>query len=135
MTTTTVTTRVTYKYLMNKSKHDIAHMTLDAMDDNERLQNWVNDLQSGMYINCVYCGHRYGPSPETPVAMADVLKEHIEVCPKHPMSKLKEENTDARELLQRVQKAITFETEADARLSRYGLPPSLAIEIATFLDP
>jgi len=22
---------------------------------------WVNDLQSDMYVNCVYCGHRYGP--------------------------------------------------------------------------
>jgi len=52
----------------------------------ERMQQWINDLQSGMYINCVYCGHRYGPRKNTPVAMADVLKEHIEQCPKHPLS-------------------------------------------------
>ena len=50
------------------------------------LKKWVNDLQSRMYINCVYCGHRYGPDPGTPIAMADVLKEHIEKCPKHPLS-------------------------------------------------
>lgn len=25
----------------------------------KRLRDWMNDLQSGMYINCVYCGHRY----------------------------------------------------------------------------
>jgi hypothetical protein len=50
---------------------------------------WVNDLQSGMYINCVYCGYRYGPNSEIPATMADVLKEHIEQCPKHPMSALK----------------------------------------------
>lgn len=56
----------------------------------ENLQQWVNDLQSGMYINCVYCGHRYGPKEDTPVSMADILKEHIEKCPEHPMSKLKE---------------------------------------------
>ncbi len=52
----------------------------------ERLQNWVNDLQAGMYINCVYCGHRYGPDDEVPATMADVLKEHISKCPEHPMS-------------------------------------------------
>ncbi len=60
--------------------------------DNQRLQQWVNDLQSGMYINCVYCGHRYGPRSNTPVSMADVLKAHVEKCPKHPMSALKVEN-------------------------------------------
>jgi len=57
--------------------------------DKKRLEAWVADCQSGMYINCVYCGHRHGPYGETPVAMADVLKEHIEQCPHHPMFKLK----------------------------------------------
>jgi hypothetical protein len=57
--------------------------------DNERLRQWVNDLQSGMYVNCVYCGHRYGPEKDTPVSMADILKAHIEQCSEHPMSKLK----------------------------------------------
>lgn len=57
----------------------------------ERLQRWVNDLQSGMYINCVYCGHQYGPKENTPVSMADVLKAHIAVCPQHPMSALRRE--------------------------------------------
>jgi len=52
-----------------------------------RYEEWVQDLQSGMYINCVYCGHRYGPDNEVPAAMADVLKAHIEVCPEHPLSK------------------------------------------------
>ena len=32
----------------------------------ERLKVWVDDLQSGMYVNCVYCGHRYGPGETTP---------------------------------------------------------------------
>lgn len=50
-----------------------------------RLQQWVNDLQSRMCVNCAYCGHRYGPDPGTPVAMADVA--HIEKCPEHPLSK------------------------------------------------
>ncbi|MDD5533677.1 MAG: hypothetical protein PHC52_12860 [Syntrophales bacterium] len=65
---------------------------LGVMLENERLRAWVSDLQSGMYINCVYCGHRYGPKENTPVSMAEVLKQHVEGCPKHPMSALKAEN-------------------------------------------
>lgn len=56
----------------------------------QRLQQWVNDLQAGMYINCVYCGHRYGPDDEVPAAMADVLKQHIEQCPEHPLNEYRE---------------------------------------------
>jgi hypothetical protein len=56
--------------------------------DVERLTAWVADLQSGMYVNCVYCGHRYGPGETTPVSMADALKAHIAQCPEHPMSGL-----------------------------------------------
>lgn len=52
-----------------------------------RLKRWVSDLQSGMYINCVYCGHRYGPEKDTPAVMADVLKHHIARCPEHPLSR------------------------------------------------
>lgn len=51
-----------------------------------RLRRWVGDLHSGMYINCVYCGHRYGPSDQVPATMAEVLKEHVEKCPEHPMA-------------------------------------------------
>lgn len=63
----------------------------EAIEEIARLKQWIDDLQSGMYINCVYCGHRYGPGETTPVTMADALKAHIEVCPEHPMSKLKSE--------------------------------------------
>lgn len=52
----------------------------------ERLQQWVADLQSGMFVNCVYCGHRYGPGETTPVSMADALKAHVRTCPEHPLS-------------------------------------------------
>jgi len=64
--------------------------TISALIEEEiLLRKWNNDLMSGMYVNCVYCGHRYGPVENTPISMADILKEHIEKCPKHPMSKLK----------------------------------------------
>lgn len=55
----------------------------------KKLEQWVSDLQSGLYINCVYCGHNYGPKEDTPAVMADVLKEHIEKCPSHPLSEAK----------------------------------------------
>lgn len=62
----------------------------------ERLKKWVDDLQSGIYVNCVYCGYRYGYSEDIPVSMAEVLKEHVESCPKHPMNRLKLDLEQAR---------------------------------------
>lgn len=52
-----------------------------------RVNQWLRDLHSGMYVNCVYCGHRYGPKENTPVSMADMLKAHVAKCPAHPLSK------------------------------------------------
>ena len=60
-----------------------------AEAERDEARAWVKDLHSGMYINCVYCGHRYGPKEDTPSSMADVLKAHVEQCPQHPMSALK----------------------------------------------
>jgi len=56
------------------------------LEENKRLEKWIDDLQSGMYINCVYCGHRYGPSKSTPTTMRKQLYNHISECPKHPLS-------------------------------------------------
>lgn len=53
-----------------------------------QLRQWVSDLQDGMYVNCVYCGHRYGPKDQVPVAMAEALKRHVATCDKHPMAGL-----------------------------------------------
>ena len=69
---------------------------------------WKDDLQSGMYINCVYCGYRYGPKDEVPATlvedkvtrnMADALKSHIERCTEHPLYKLKQVNNKLLEAL------------------------------------
>ncbi len=57
--------------------------------ENARLRAWVDDLQSGMFINCVYCGHRYGPRSSTPVSMSEVLTAHIEGCPRHPLTEVR----------------------------------------------
>lgn len=61
----------------------------DLESENARLREWIDDLQSGMYINCVYCGHKYGPKENIPCSMADVLKKHVEVCTEHPMYKFR----------------------------------------------
>jgi len=60
----------------------------DEIEELVRLRQWVADLQSGMYVNCVYCGHRYGPVESTPVVQANVLKAHIAQCPEHPLGVL-----------------------------------------------
>lgn len=84
-----------------KTKHCLCctgnHEALRA--DHERLTAWIDDLQSGMYVNCVYCGHRYGPGETTPVSMSDALKAHVEQCPQHPMSALRAENERLRAAL------------------------------------
>lgn len=72
-------------------RKEVGDALIAACTEIEQLRNWVNDLQSGMFINCVYCGHRYGPSATTPSTAAEILKMHIERCPKHPMSQLKSE--------------------------------------------
>ena len=58
----------------------------ELLDERDRFKQWVDDLQSGSYITCVYCGHRYGPRETVPTSTADALKTHIETCPQHPMS-------------------------------------------------
>ena len=64
---------------------------VSLQEENKKLLQWVADLQSGMYVNCVYCGHRYGTQKDTPVSMAEVLKQHIEQCPQHPLSQARAE--------------------------------------------
>lgn len=54
------------------------------MLDRNRLMRWITDLQSGMYVNCVYCGHRYGPYGEKPAQEA--LTEHVAECEHHPLA-------------------------------------------------
>ena len=52
----------------------------------QQLRQWISDLQTGLYINCVYCGHRYGPNTE--YVPAEALHRHIAECMQFPMSKL-----------------------------------------------
>jgi hypothetical protein len=66
-------------------------MTVDELKKkNKSLEAWIDDLQSGMYINCVYCGHRYGPNSGSDtkdfnLTMRKTLEQHIQECPKHPL--------------------------------------------------
>lgn len=94
-------------------------------EENERLRRWVDDLQSGMFVNCVYCGHRYGPQDKVPATMAEMLKQHVEQCPKHPMSTLKKENDDLRE-------AVSEALKTSQLLEGSALPdaPSFSLIVA-----
>lgn len=75
--------------------HQVAFMDIpDLIAYTRHLEQWVSDLQSGIYVNCVYCGHRFGSDTETPVAFGEILKQHIAQCPKHPMNDLKKRVAD-----------------------------------------
>lgn len=85
-----------------------------------RNKQWINDLQSGMYVNCVYCGHRYGPADEVPVSMADALKQHIEQCPEHPMSKLLAELEQLRKIRDAAEKLQdSYGRDAESKMNAW----------------
>jgi len=75
--------------LDGKYDEDDPHFGLQRLSDLVKrvrdLRKWVNDLQTKLYINCVYCGHRYGPGDEQ--VPAEALAEHIKTCPEHPLSR------------------------------------------------
>lgn len=90
--------------------------------ENARLEQQVADLQSGMWINCVYCGHRYGPADKTPSTKAQMLKDHIEHCPKHPMSTLKTAFTAYHADVEPVLRAaVEYVTRANLAVAAKGL--------------
>jgi hypothetical protein len=70
----------------------------DADDDRAAaLERWIDDLQAGTWVTCVYCGHRYGPRDVAPTSipeasapsMREALEQHVASCPRHPMAALK----------------------------------------------
>ena len=75
-----------------------------------RLRAWVSDLSAGVYVNCVYCGHRYGPAQTTPVAMAEVLKAHVAECPEHPMSSVVDALRDLNAAIDVASESLCIET-------------------------
>lgn len=46
------------------------------------------EMEDKKLITCVYCGHEY--PDQTPTHGAQVLKDHIKVCEKHPMREAEE---------------------------------------------
>lgn len=107
------------------SARAFATFIVEACNAHDRLKQWVDDLQSRMFVNCVYCGHRYGPQHRTPITMADVLKQHIEQCPEHPMSTLKKQ----RDMLLAAAQSLTDHRYKgiDIRLDVEDLEKALAL--------
>lgn len=87
-----------------------------------RLRRWIDDCQSHMYINCVYCGHRYGPNETTPMTRAETLKQHISECPDHPMSNLVKKLTKIGD---RMKEIISTEYEGSGGLSGHIVGSSM----------
>ena len=87
----------------------------ELIEENKRLESWIDDLQSGMFINCVYCGHRYGPDDKNHlVTMRKALEEHIAVCPKHPLSKAHASLSEKDREIADLKAKLTTETIAEA---------------------
>jgi DNA-directed RNA polymerase subunit RPC12/RpoP len=82
----------------------------ELLEENKKLESWIDELQSGMWINCVYCGHRYGPNagPNTKdfnLTMRKALEQHISECPKHPLSAAKQQIADHEQRIKELEAA------------------------------
>lgn len=53
-------------------------------------RRWIEDLQSGQWVNCVFCGHRYIPREASPTDPTALLRSHIASCAKHPLHETRE---------------------------------------------
>lgn len=80
-------------YFMRKRAEDIKKLK----KDNERLQKWVKKYQPHFFAKCSLCGHPYWPVNDVPDNPTELLKDHIENCPEHPMSALKRKNEQIME--------------------------------------
>lgn len=108
--------------LVKQADHLSAHYTVPmlrkAVEDIDELKQWVQDLQSGMYINCVYCGHRYGPNSDVGTGtIAQALTEHIERCPEHPMSVLKASLRQAEESIEKMRPLILLCSQQESMIA------------------
>lgn len=61
-----------------------------------RYDAWIEDILSEKYVNCAYCGHRYGKENDS--ANMEAVRKHVENCSKHPMAKEKERADKAEAL-------------------------------------
>ncbi len=78
---------------------------------------WVRRLQrEERTLTCVYCGKAYPPG--TPTSGAEVLTEHIKVCPKHPMRAAEVDNAALRAELQAEREAHQHTAHAYEELER-----------------
>lgn len=75
------------------------------------LEQWIDDLQEGMKINCVYCGAELAPrTEEVDESVRLRLQRHMRYCPKHPMMELR------RQFLEFVVRIECADTEANRTL-------------------
>lgn len=100
-----------------------------------RLRAWVADLQSGLVLNCVYCGHAYGPvSTPTP---RERLDAHVRICPEHPLAGLRRAIRRYLHAEVRRAAAATASRACDARAAHKtiaGQPRVGAVRLANAVD-
>lgn len=68
-----------------------------ALDQMQKLRSEVERLCGLLYgARCVYCGEVVGKETLNQDLADDVLRKHVEVCPKHPASQLRAELTKVK---------------------------------------
>jgi hypothetical protein len=69
------------------NKNDMAQALAQVTAERDQLKAKLDRLlKEDSYLTCVYCGHEFDPTG--PAHGADVLKEHIVHCSKHPMAEV-----------------------------------------------
>lgn len=91
-----------------------ANLIEELIGENIRLTNWKNDLLSGMYVNCIYCGHNYGLTEFTPEIMDEELARHVEHCERHPLHEAKETISNLEATIRNM---FNYNTELAIRLN------------------
>jgi len=71
-------------------------------------------------VTCVYCGMEYPDG--TPTSKAEILTEHIKVCPKHPMRQAEEKITKLQKALSGLIGAETREELEAMELTLRSMP-------------
>lgn len=129
--------RINHRYLMNKTKYDLAHTVMDYLREWEKSEKENTDLrtrlaaaeQENARLNsllyggrCVYCGEVVGVDTLNQDLSDEVLKEHIKTCAAHPYVQMKERAEVAEkelDLLRREQAAWRkFTDEANATVDK-----------------
>ena len=78
---------------------------IEKAEEIKTLKGWINGLPQ-LYVNCVYCGHRFKPNPEVFPSQTDVVREHMEKCSKHPLFQANQKIKELKKVIEELEKRL-----------------------------